>query len=122
MPEVENPTEIRAALSFGLLYGVVLFLAAWLGGIASSKGLYMVSLASGLTDVDAIALSTLRLYNLDKLAAGPAVTSIALAVLSNLSFKAGLVLAICGGPLARHPLPGPVANALGIGAAPGPNH
>ncbi|MDO8932153.1 MAG: MgtC/SapB family protein [Rhodocyclaceae bacterium] len=116
LPEVTNPTEIRTALTFGLLYGVVLFFSAWLQDIAGSKGLYLVALASGLTDVDAIALSTLRLYNLDKLTQFQAVASIVLAVLANLSFKIGLVLAIGGSALAKRTLPGLLAIGLGLGA------
>lgn len=114
LPEVKNPTEIRTALSFGLLYGVVLLLAAWLQDIAGSQGLYLVALASGLTDVDAITLSTLRLFNQQTLAATPAVTAIALAVLSNLVFKSGLVIAIGGKVLARQVLPGLVAIGVGF--------
>lgn len=117
LPEVKNPTEIRAALSFGLLYGVVLLLAAWLQDIAGSQGLYLVALASGLTDVDAITLSTLRLFNQQTLEAFPAVTAIGLAVLSNLVFKSGLVIAIGGRTLARSVLPG--LAAIGVGFAVG---
>lgn len=117
MPEVKNPTEIRTALSFGLLYGIVLLLAAWLQDIAGSRGLYLVALASGLTDVDAITLSTLRLFNQQTLAAEPAVVAIGLAVLSNLAFKSGLVIAIGGKMLARRVLPGLLA--IGIGFAVG---
>jgi uncharacterized membrane protein (DUF4010 family) len=113
LPEVKNPTEIRTALSFGLLYGVVLLLAAWLQDIAGSQGLYLVALASGLTDVDAITLSTLRLFNQQTLNAGPAVTAIGLAVLSNLVFKSGLVIAIGGKALAKSVLPG--LAAIGVG-------
>jgi uncharacterized membrane protein (DUF4010 family) len=113
LPEVKNPTEIRAALSFGLIYGVVLLLAAWLQDIAGSQGLYLVALASGLTDVDAITLSTLRLFNQQTLAGAPAVTAIALAVLSNLVFKSSLVIAIGGKALARQVLPG--LAAIGVG-------
>lgn len=113
LPEVKNPTEIRTALSFGLLYGVVLLLAAWLQDIAGSQGLYLVALASGLTDVDAITLSTLRLFNQQALDAAPAVTAIGLAVLSNLVFKSGLVIAIGGKTLAKSALPG--LAAIGVG-------
>ena len=116
MPEVKNPTEIRTALTFGLLYALVLFLSAWLQDIAGNRGLYLVALASGLTDVDAITLSSLRLYNLDKLAAEQTVIAIALAVLANLVFKTGLVVAIGGMALARHVLPGMLAIAAGLGA------
>lgn len=116
MPEVTNPTEIKAALTFGVLYGVVLFLSAWLEDVAGSKGLYLVALASGFGDVDAITLSTLRLYNLEKLSQFQAVASIALAILSNLSFKIGLVVVIGGAALARRALPGLIAIGAGLGA------
>lgn len=116
MPEVRNPTEIRTALGFGALYAVVLLCAAWLSDAAGTLGLYAVALASGLTDVDAITLSSLRLFLLDKLTAGQAVTSIALAVLSNLTFKAGLVVVLGGWHLARLTLPAMLALATGIGA------
>ncbi len=117
MPEVKNPTEIRTALTFGLLYAVVLFLSALLQDVAGNKGLYLVALASGLTDVDAITLSSLRLYNLGTLAATQTVTAIGLAVLSNLVFKTGLVVVIGGAALTRHVLPGMLAIAAGIGGS-----
>jgi uncharacterized membrane protein (DUF4010 family) len=115
MPEVTNPTELKTALTFGVIYGLVLFLSAWLQDIAGSKGLYLVALASGLTDVDAIALSSLRLYNLEKLTGAEAVISIALATMSNLAFKLGLVVSIGGAALARRTLPGLVAIGAGLG-------
>jgi uncharacterized membrane protein (DUF4010 family) len=115
MPQVRNPTEIRSALGFGLLYAAVLFCAAWLSDIAGDRGLYVVALVSGLTDVDAITLSTLRLHGMQTLAAQPAVTAIALAVLANLGFKFGLVAAIGGRALARSVLPGMATAAVGIG-------
>jgi len=114
LPEVKNPTEIRTALSFGLLYGLVLMLAAWLQDIAGSQGLYLVALASGLTDVDAITLSTLRLFNQQTLEAAPAVTAIGLATLSNLIFKSGLVIALGGKTLAKSVLPGLAAISVGF--------
>jgi uncharacterized membrane protein (DUF4010 family) len=115
MPEVRNPTEMKTALTFGALYAVVLLLSAWLQDIAGSRGLYAVALASGLTDVDAITLSSLRLHNQERLAEVDAVMSIALATLSNLAFKSGLVISIGGAPLARRTLPGLAAIAVGIG-------
>ncbi len=113
LPEVKNPTELRTALSFGLLYGIVLLLAAWLQDIAGSQGLYLVALVSGLTDVDAITLSTLRLFNQHTMTATPAVIAIGLAAISNLVFKAGLVAVIGGRKLAEGVLPG--LAAIGVG-------
>lgn len=116
LPEVRNPTELRTALGFALIYALVLLCGAWLEDIAGSRGLYVFALLSGLTDVDAIALSSLRLFNVSKLDAGQTVTAITLAVLSNLGFKTALVLIIGGAPLARRALPGLAAIGLGLAA------
>lgn len=114
LPKVSNPTEIKTALSFGGLYALVLVLAAWLQDVAGNRGLYLLALASGLTDVDAITLSSLRMFNLEKLTAAQTITAIALATLSNLAFKTGLVVAIGGAALARRTLPGLFAIAAGL--------
>ena len=114
LPQVSNPTEIKTALGFGILYALVLLLSAWLQDIAGSRGLYLLALASGLTDVDAITLSSLRMYGMDKLDAAQTVTAITLATLSNLAFKTGLVMVIGGSALARFTLPGFAAIAAGL--------
>lgn len=116
MPEVTNPTEIRTAVTFGLIYGAVLLVSAWLQDLAGSKGLFLVALVSGFTDVDAAALSALRLYNLEKITQLQAVVAIVLALLSNLAFKIGLVVAVGGAALTRQALPGLLAIGLGLGA------
>ncbi len=116
MPEVKNPTELRTAVSFGLLYGIVLLASAWLQDIAGNKGLYIVALASGLTDADASVLSTLRLFNLEKVSQGEAVIAVTLALGANLLFKIGLVISIGGGKLARYALPGLFAIGGGMAA------
>ena len=109
IPETSNPAELHTAIGFGLLYVVVLLGAAWMADIAGSRGLYVVALVSGLTDVDAITLSSLRLFNLGQLSEYQTVTAIALAFLSNLAFKFGMVVFIGGWNLARH-------VAIGFGA------
>lgn len=112
--EMKNPTEIRAALSFGLLYAGVLFAAAWLSDLVGSQGVYAVALVSGLTDVDAITLSSLRLFNLGNLASDQTTTAILLAIVSNIVFKSGLASVIGGAALARRVLPGMAAVAAGL--------
>ncbi len=114
MPEVKNPTELKTAISFGLLYALVLLASAWLQDIAGNSGLYIVALASGLTDADASVLSTLRMLNLEKISDDEAVIAITLALLANLIFKIGLVLSIGGAKLARHALPGLLAIGIGM--------
>jgi uncharacterized membrane protein (DUF4010 family) len=116
MPEVRNPTEIKTALTFGALYAAVLFLSAWLQHVAGDKGLYAVALASGVADLDAITLSSLRLHGQERLDAVQTVTSISLAFLTNMAFKSGLVLTIGGGALSRKALPGMAAIAIGVAA------
>jgi uncharacterized membrane protein (DUF4010 family) len=117
VPEIKNPTEIATSVGFGAVYAAVLFFAAWLSNIAGSRGLYFVAMTSGLADVDAIALSSLRLFELDRLAAPEAVTAIGLAVVVNIALKLGLVAAIGGLALARRTAPALLAVAAGVGAA-----
>ncbi|SNX60264.1 Uncharacterized membrane protein, DUF4010 family [Nitrosomonas ureae] len=117
MPEIKNPTEIRTAATFGLIYGIVLFCSAWLSDIAGSGGLYAVAVISGLTDVDAITLSSLRLYELGKLDITQAVMAISLGLLSNIGFKLGLIFFFGHRLLAKQCISGMLATAGGIGLA-----
>jgi uncharacterized membrane protein (DUF4010 family) len=112
VPETSNPAELHTALGFGLLYVVVLVGSAWMADLAGSQGLYAVALVSGLTDVDAIALSSLRLFNLGQLSEEQTVTAIAIAFLANIAFKFGMVVFIAGPALARQ-------VAIGFGAIAG---
>jgi len=112
-----NPTELRPALGFGLMYAVVLLAAAWLSDWLGTRGLYAVALASGLTDVDAITLSSLRLHNLGKLSEAVVVNVVILAVLANLVFKSALTLVIGGWQMARHAIAGMGTVGLGMIAA-----
>lgn len=107
MPDIKNPTELGASIGFGALFAVVLFLAAWLSDVAGARGVYGVALVSGLTDVDAITLSSLRLFVLDRLTAPQVATAIFLAIGANMAFKFALALTIGGRSLARRlALPG----------------
>jgi uncharacterized membrane protein (DUF4010 family) len=114
IPETSNPAELRSAIGFGLLYVVVLLGSAWMADLAGSQGLYAVALVSGLTDVDAITLSSLRLFNLGQLSEHQTVIAIALAFLSNLAFKFGIVVFIGGWALARQVAIGFGAIACGV--------
>jgi len=114
IPETSNPAELHTAIGFGLFYVAVLLGAAWMEDIAGSRGLYAVALVTGLTDVDPIALSSLRLFNLGQLTEHQTVTAIALALLSNIAFKFGMVLFIGGWHLARLVATGFVAMACGV--------
>lgn len=114
MPETSNPAELHTAIGFGLLYVAVLLGSAWMADLAGSQGLYVVALVSGLTDVDAITLSSLRLFNLGQLSEHQTVIAIAIAFLSNLAFKFGMVIFIGGWNLAKHVAIGFGAIACGV--------
>lgn len=86
-----NPSELRVALLFAGLYGAVLLAVAaakhWFG----EGGLYAVAVLSGLTDMDAITLSTAELARNGKVVPAVAGRVIVLAALANIVFKAGIV-------------------------------
>ncbi|HUP49743.1 MAG TPA: MgtC/SapB family protein [Thermoanaerobaculia bacterium] len=91
MPDQESPTMLRAALLFGALYAVVLLGAAWVKEGAGEAGLYAVAAVAGLTDVDAITLSTARMAAVGEVEATQTWRVILIAFLSNLVFKLGIV-------------------------------
>ena len=114
MPEMKNPTEIRTALTFAALYAVISLISAWLANLSGSSGLYLLAFVSGLTDVNAISISMLRLFDQGKLTPDVTVATIAIAYLSNLLFKFGLMMSIGGRTLARLSAPAAAATALGM--------
>ncbi len=91
MPAQGNPAELKSALVFGALYGVVLLAVAAAKALFGTKGLYVVAVISGLTDMDAITLSTAQLVNDGRLDATTGWRTILLAALANLVFKTGIV-------------------------------
>lgn len=91
MPEQGNPSELKPAIFFGLLYAVVVFASAAVRENFGGNALYAVAAVSGLTDVDAITLSTSRLVSAGKLDTDRAWRLIVLANGCNLAFKAGAV-------------------------------
>ena len=104
--KVHNPGELRAALAFGVLYAAVLAFAAWLSDTVGQQGVYALAAVSGLTDVDAITLTALRLFNLNELSTIGVTTIVVIANASNMTFKSGLVMVLGGRQLARLVVPG----------------
>jgi uncharacterized membrane protein (DUF4010 family) len=117
LPEVRNPTDLRVALGFGLAYGLVSLLAAWGTAQLGEGALYAVAAVSGLTDVDAITLSSFRLFDTGRIDARMAVAAIALAVVANLAFKATIAFSAGSRALGWLCAGGFGAIALAIGAA-----
>lgn len=88
----EAPSELKAAVVFGLLYAVVLVAVAFAEDRLGQRGLYGVAALSGLTDLDAITLSTANLMQTGQLELGTGWRMILLGGLSNIVFKGGVVL------------------------------
>ena len=99
MLEVQN-----LSMRFGGLLVVILFLVEGARRLLGDTGIYLVSLLSGLTDVDAITLSLSNSARTD-LSELVAVRGIFLAAFSNSLVKAGLILLIGGRALATLTLP-----------------
>jgi uncharacterized membrane protein (DUF4010 family) len=94
LAEPENPAELKSALIFGALYAVILFGVAATKHYLGDRGLYAAAVISGLTDMDAITLSTAQLVNAGQLTADVAWRVILLAAMANTLFKAILVMAL----------------------------
>lgn len=96
MQDQKNPAELKSAVMFGLLYAGISFLSAAANDKLGDEGLYVVSILSGLTDMDAITLSTAKMTEQKKIAASLGWRLIHVAFLSNLVFKGGIAM-ITGG-------------------------
>jgi uncharacterized membrane protein (DUF4010 family) len=90
-PPHQNPTQLKLALVFALLYAIVILAVAAGTDYFGGRGLYVVAGLSGLTDMDAITLSTARLVQIQRLEPDQAWRLILVALMSNLVFKGGLV-------------------------------
>lgn len=109
MPEQDNPAQLKTALVFGAVYAIVILATAFAKDQLGSGGLYIVAIISGLTDVDAITLSTSRLMQVGELQPANGWRLILVAALSNIAFKAGLV-----GVLGNRSVFGKVALLFGM--------
>lgn len=105
MPEQGNPADLRLAVAFAGLYALVSFIVAAVKTEFGVQALYPVALIAGLTDVDAITLSSSQLVAQDRLAPGTAWRVILVASLANLVFKGGMVAVIGGRKLFACVLP-----------------
>lgn len=114
LPPQENPSELRAAIVFALIYSVVLFAVAMVKEAFEGRGLFLVAVVSGLTDVDAITLSVSQLVNTERLGATEGWRLVVAASLSNLVFKGAIVGFLGDRSLFRRILP-PFGIALAGG-------
>lgn len=106
----EAPSELPTAVAFGLLYALVLLAVAAAREYLGERGIYAVAFLSGLTDMDAITLSTAQLVKAGRLEMDTAWRAILVGGMSNIVFKGAVVVALGGRDLRRPVL-------IGLGAA-----
>ncbi|MEZ5964207.1 MAG: DUF4010 domain-containing protein [Planctomycetota bacterium] len=95
--ESTNPAELRGAVAFAAMFAAVLLAAAWARDELGMGGVFLVAAVSGLTDVDAITLSTARMLQESRLDARTGSIAIVIAIVANTALKLG-VAGIAGGP------------------------
>jgi uncharacterized membrane protein (DUF4010 family) len=96
MPEPANPAELKSALIFGAIYAAVIFAIGAVKEHLGGRALFGVAIASGLTDMDAITLSTARLVEQQRIDTTTGWRLIVTASLANIAFKAGAAAFIGG--------------------------
>ncbi len=94
-PQNEPPSVLKAAIIFGVLYGVIKFAVAAVNANFGQGALYPVAIISGLTDMDAITLSVAQMASDGRITADQAWRLILVAGMSNNVFK-GLIAALLG--------------------------
>jgi uncharacterized membrane protein (DUF4010 family) len=110
---VVNPFEIGVAIRFGLLLVVIMLAGKGLESEVGDTGLMLLAAASGITDVDAIALTLAELAQ-DSVRLNLAATGVLVAASVNSVVKAGMAWVIGGVDFGRQATLGLV---LSIGAA-----
>lgn len=110
---LKNPSQVRGASLFALLYASVLFASAAAKHHLGSGALYPLAIVSGLTDVDATTLSSARLFSTGSLAPSDAWRLIVTAALSNLAAKGAFVGVLGGRALLARLTPSYALSALG---------
>jgi len=100
-----NPFELDQAIKFGLLFGVVVFIAKAAQVYLGDAGLYLAAGIAGLTDVDAITLAMADLTQSDESNLEIASRAIVIAVLANTLVKSSMAASLGSVELRRVTLP-----------------
>jgi len=103
-----NPFELKPALTFGLIFAVILLVSRAAQVYLGDMGVYISSTIAGLADVDAIALSLAELSSSDPDGLDPrtAAKAIILASAANTAAKGGIVMFAGTALLRRAIIPG----------------
>jgi uncharacterized membrane protein (DUF4010 family) len=118
LEDFKNPFDLIPAITFGLLYAVILLLAHWAQIYFGDAGAYVSGVVSGLVDVDAITVSMSQLSSQGGgLEPATASRAIVFAAASNTLVKGCIVLFTATASLRKIIFPGMVlilATAVGV--------
>lgn len=103
---VRNPFRLAPAITFGVLYAVILVFSNWTQSYFGDAGVYLSSLVAGFADVDAITLSMARLNESGDLTDATATRAIVVAAAANTVLKGGIVALTGTRGLRRAMVPG----------------
>lgn len=95
-PKHSNPTQLRPALLFGAAYALVLLALAWTKQSLGDAGMFTVAGLSGLTEVDALTLSTARMAIDHPTIMADGWRLVLLGTLTNFATKAAIAAALGG--------------------------
>ena len=107
-PEISNPLNLKLAIKFALLYAVIVFFIKAAQEWGKGEEFHIVCFLSGLTDMDAIALSLANLVIDGEMIARLAAQGVLIAAVANTIFK--LILSLS---LGHRNLRGPIVIFLG---------
>ncbi len=103
--DLKNPFELRSALLFGVVFGVIIFVSKAAEVYMGAGGIYVASGLGGLTNIDAIVLSLAKLSK-NGINIKTAGAALILALIANTIFKAIITITLGSKELKRYTLPG----------------
>jgi uncharacterized membrane protein (DUF4010 family) len=103
-----NPLRFGAAIQLALALQIALWVMGWVGERFGASGMLASAALVGLTDLDGLIYSMIKLGSLS----GTAAKALAVGVLSNTCFKMGVALAVGKGPFRSRAATGLAVLAL----------
>lgn len=106
--DVRNPLSLRIAVQFAILYALIVLAVRWANDAFGGAGVYWASFFSGLTDIDAIALSVSQLQQSGKIGTAEATRALVVAAGANSLLKAAMAASLGSSTMRK-----PIALVLG---------
>jgi uncharacterized membrane protein (DUF4010 family) len=115
-PTLSNPLSLKTSIKFALLYALFAFLVKAATQLEWQQGLLPLSFVSGLTDMDAIALSMADNQKGGAVAMELAAQAVVMGAVANALLKAGITASL-GSSALRFPAAGVLVATAAVGAA-----